>query len=80
MICDLAVDSGLVPYGIVRCRSTNSKLCAVLYCRNAGHKHGLSTDVVSFAFVDTNKKEFGKVFDGRDVTFLPRTNPVTSKL
>jgi hypothetical protein len=73
IICDLAIDPGLVPYRIVRCKGT--KLCAVLFCRNVGHKDGLSTDAVSFAFVDTNKKEIGKVYDGRDVAFLPNAKP-----
>jgi hypothetical protein len=73
MICDLAVDAGLAPHRIVRCKGTN--LCAVLYCRNAGHKDGLSTDAVSFSFIDTNKKELSKIYNGRDVAFLHNAKP-----
>jgi hypothetical protein len=68
-ICDLMIGQGLVPYRIVRCKGT--ELCAVLFCRDAGHKDGLSTNAVSFALIDASKKKIVNIRDGRDVVFLP---------
>jgi hypothetical protein len=67
------IGPGLVPYRIVRCKGT--ELCAVLFCRDAGHKDGLSTDAVFFALIDTSKKEIVNIRDGRDVAFLPNSKP-----
>jgi hypothetical protein len=78
MICDLMIGPGLVPYRIVRCKGT--ELCAVLFCRDARHKDGLSTDAVSFALIDTSKTEIVNIRDGRDVVSYPTRSLGARKL
>jgi hypothetical protein len=51
----------------------------MLFCRDAGHKDGLSTDAVSFALIDKSKKEIVNIRDGRDVAFLPNLKPGRKK-
>jgi hypothetical protein len=72
LVCDINM-ADLVPRRIICCKG--SSLCAVLLSRGVEHEDGLFANVVSIAFIDTDKGELVGVREGRDVCFLPNAKP-----